>query len=84
MDTHPIKLSGLSHVRSGAVVLYSPLLAGVSHVKVSYPRPPSCSATTGPSHITVHLDRRVVVLNPVFSRWTVLRDVTAGASWVFK
>ena len=30
-------------------------MAGVSHVKISYSRPPSCGATTGPVLITVYL-----------------------------
>ena len=62
MDTHPAG-PGLPHVRSGAVVLVHQsesswtLLAGVSHVQVCYPHPPSCVVTAAPVHVTVNLNR---------------------------
>ena len=62
------------------------VLVGISHVKVGYSHPSSCSvaATACSIHVTVDLNRRASTVsgNPVFSRWSVLRDVTARACWV--
>ena len=64
------------------------VLVGIGHVKVGYPHPSSCSvaATACSIHVTVDLNRRASTVsgNPVFSRWSVLRDVTTRACWIIK
>ena len=64
-------VTDLPHMHICFVILFislnPSLLALICHVKITYPRPPSCTVTSRPCHVTVHVNKSVVSLYPVIS-----------------